>query len=138
MHVGWAFYACFNFTTERLANVVLTEGTGGVSIFAVQFARAAGATVIAASSSDEKLARLKDLGTDHLINNKSDPKWGRSAAAWTAGQGHGFGHVQELTIKGIAVGSRREQQEMIAAIDANGIQADYRLNIPAGSDRGKV
>jgi NADPH:quinone reductase-like Zn-dependent oxidoreductase len=65
---------------------VLTLGTGGVSIFAVQFARAAGAPVIAASSSDEKLARLKDLGADHLINNKSDPKWGRSAAAWAAGQ----------------------------------------------------
>jgi hypothetical protein len=44
---------------------------------------------------------------------------------------------KNVTIKGIAVGSRREQQEMIAAIDANGIQADYRLNIPAGSDRGQ-
>ena len=41
---------------------------GGVSIFAVQFAKAAGATVIATSSSDEKLARLKALGADHLIN----------------------------------------------------------------------
>jgi D-arabinose 1-dehydrogenase-like Zn-dependent alcohol dehydrogenase len=45
---------------------------------------------------------------------------------------------KNVTIKGITVGSRQEQQEMIAAIDANGIQADYRLNIPAGSDRGKV
>ena len=52
----------------------------------VRFAKAAGATVIATSSSDEKLARLKDLGADHLINYKSEPKWGRSAAA-VAGQG---------------------------------------------------
>ena len=43
-------------------DVVLTQGTGGVSIFAVQFAKVAGATVIATSSSDEKLARLKGIG----------------------------------------------------------------------------
>jgi NADPH:quinone reductase-like Zn-dependent oxidoreductase len=54
-------------------DVVLTQGTGGVSIFAVQFAKAAGATVIATSSSDEKLARLKDLVADHLVNYKSEP-----------------------------------------------------------------
>ena len=60
-------------------DVVLTQGTGGVSIFAVQFAKAAGATVIATSSSDTKLARLKELGADHLINYRTDPKWvGRS------------------------------------------------------------
>ena len=53
----------------------------------LRFAKAAGATVIATSSSDEKLARLKDLGADHLINYKSEPKWGRSAAAFVAGQG---------------------------------------------------
>jgi NADPH:quinone reductase-like Zn-dependent oxidoreductase len=68
-------------------DVVLTQGTGGVSIFALQFAKAAGATVIATSSSDEKLARLKALGADHLVNYKSDPKWGRSAAALAGGQG---------------------------------------------------
>ena len=67
-------------------DVVLTQGTGGVSIFAVQFAKAAGATVIATSSSDEKLARLKALGADHLINYKNDPKWGRTAAASPAGR----------------------------------------------------
>ena len=142
-------------------DVVLTQGTGGVSIFAVQFAKAAGATVIATSSSDEKLARLKNLGADHLINYKSEPKWGRSAAA-LAGQGVDAvvevgepgtlsqsiqacrigGHIsligvltgiageiptalamsKNVTIKGITVGSRQEQQEMIAAIDANDIQ----------------
>ncbi len=53
---------------------VLVQGTGGVSIFALQFAKALGATVIATSSSNEKLVRLKDLGADHLINYKENPK----------------------------------------------------------------
>ena len=69
----------------RPGDVVLTQGTGGVSIFAVQLAKAAGATVVATSSSAEKLARLKDLGADHLINYKEEPNWGQAAAALTGG-----------------------------------------------------
>ena len=68
-------------------DVVLTQGTGGVSIFALQLAKAAGATVIATSSSAEKLARLKALGADHLINYKEDPKWGQTAFAIAGGRG---------------------------------------------------
>jgi NADPH:quinone reductase-like Zn-dependent oxidoreductase len=66
-------------------DVVLTQGTGGVSIFAVQFAKAAGATVIATSSSPEKLEHLRSLGADHLINYREDPNWGASAAALCGG-----------------------------------------------------
>ena len=66
-------------------DVVLTQGTGGVSIFAAQLAKAMGATVVATSSSPEKLERLKALGVDHLINYRDDPKWGQSAAALTGG-----------------------------------------------------
>ena len=68
-------------------DLVLTQGTGGVSIFAVQFAKAAGATVIATSSSDEKLERLKALGADHLINYRTSPDWGQAAATLTGGRG---------------------------------------------------
>jgi NADPH:quinone reductase-like Zn-dependent oxidoreductase len=68
-------------------DVVLTQGTGGVSIFALQFAKAAGATVIATSSSDDKLARLKELGADHLINYKEHPKWGQRADSLVGGRG---------------------------------------------------
>ncbi len=68
-------------------DVVLTQGTGGVSIFAVQLAKAAGATVISTSSSGEKLERLKDLGADHLINYREDPDWGGSALKLTGGVG---------------------------------------------------
>jgi NADPH:quinone reductase-like Zn-dependent oxidoreductase len=66
---------------------VLTMGTGGVSIFALQFAKAAGARVIATSSSADKLARLKDLGADHVINYKETPNWGAAAKALTGGVG---------------------------------------------------
>jgi NADPH:quinone reductase-like Zn-dependent oxidoreductase len=69
-------------------DVVLTQGTGGVSIFALQLAKLAGATVIATSSSDEKLARLKALGADHLINYAADPRWGQAAAALSGGGVH--------------------------------------------------
>ncbi|MEO1101779.1 MAG: NAD(P)-dependent alcohol dehydrogenase [Pseudomonadota bacterium] len=66
---------------------VLTQGTGGVSIFALQFAKAAGARVIATSSSDEKLEKLKQLGADHLINYKETPEWGKKAFELTGGRG---------------------------------------------------
>lgn len=59
---------------------VLVQGTGGVSIFALQLAKAAGATVIATSSSNEKLERLRALGADHLINYRDTPEWGNAAA----------------------------------------------------------
>ena len=68
-------------------DVVVTQGTGGVSIFALQLAKAAGATVIATSSSPEKLARLGALGADHLINYKEDPKWGQTAFGLADGRG---------------------------------------------------
>jgi alcohol dehydrogenase len=57
---------------------VLTQGTGGVSLFALQFAKMAGAEVIATSSSAEKIERLRTLGADHTINYIADPQWGRS------------------------------------------------------------
>ena len=68
-------------------DAVLVQGTGGVSIFALQFAKARGATVICTSSSDEKLARARKLGADHTINYKNIPDWGRAARELTGGRG---------------------------------------------------
>ena len=68
-------------------DTILVQGTGGVSIFALQFAKALGANVIATSSSDEKLARAKTLGADHLINYKTNPEWGKEALKLTGGRG---------------------------------------------------
>ena len=66
---------------------VLVQGTGGVSIFALQFAKALGARVIATSSSDEKLETVKGLGADLTINYKDTPKWGEKAMELTGGRG---------------------------------------------------
>jgi NADPH:quinone reductase-like Zn-dependent oxidoreductase len=68
-------------------DTILVQGTGGVSIFALQFAKAMGAKVIATSSSDEKLERAKRLGADHLINYKTNPEWGKEALKLTGGRG---------------------------------------------------
>lgn len=78
----------------KAGDTVLVQGTGGVSIFALQFAKAAGATVIATSSSDAKLERLKALGADHLINYKQTPGWGAEARKLTGGRG--VDHVVEV------------------------------------------
>ncbi len=66
---------------------LLTQGTGGVSIFALQFAKAIGATVIAITSSSEKGKLLKQLGADHIINYIETPDWGEKAKALTGGVG---------------------------------------------------
>ncbi|MEA1834562.1 NAD(P)-dependent alcohol dehydrogenase [Methylobacterium durans] len=71
----------------KAGDVVLVQGTGGVSVFALQFAKMAGATVIATSSSEPKLERLRALGADHVINYRADPAWGASARRWTGGRG---------------------------------------------------
>lgn len=68
-------------------SVVVLLGTGGVSIFALQFAKASGATVILASSSDEKLDRARQLGADHLINYRATPAWDEQVLALTGGRG---------------------------------------------------
>jgi NADPH:quinone reductase-like Zn-dependent oxidoreductase len=67
---------------------VLVLGTGGVSLLALQIAKAAGARVVATSSSDEKLARVKALGADDLINYKAQPAWGAEAERLTGGVDH--------------------------------------------------
>src|SRR6266481_410332 len=73
---------------------VLVMGTGGVSIFALQFARMHGARVIATSSSDAKLARLREMGATDAINYRTTPEWDRRVLELTAGEG--VDHVIEV------------------------------------------
>ncbi|KAG6917103.1 hypothetical protein DXG01_003923 [Tephrocybe rancida] len=73
---------------------VLILGTGGVSIFGLQFAAASGATVIATSSSDAKLKIAGQLGARHLINYKTNPDWEKEVLRITNGQG--VDHVIEI------------------------------------------
>lgn len=146
----------------KAGDTVLVLGTGGVSIFALQFARMMGAEVIATSSSDEKLARLKEMGATHTINYKETPEWGKKVKELTGGEGVDHivevggpmtlpqsidavkigGHLaligiltgregdiptaklmaKQATLKGLIVGSRRDQIEMIRAIEASNLR----------------
>ncbi|MFK7934645.1 MAG: NAD(P)-dependent alcohol dehydrogenase [Saprospiraceae bacterium] len=146
----------------KAGETVLIEGTGGMSMFGLQFAKAAGARVIATTSSEEKAARLKSMGAEAVINYKTDARWGKTIFKLTDG---GVDHVldvgggstmkqsleavriggsviaigilgngrkgevtwpklffKHIKLHGIAVGSRKMQEEMVAAIDANGIK----------------
>lgn len=66
---------------------VLIQGTGGVSLFALQFARIFGARVLAITSSDGKAAKLKELGADTVVNYSTTPDWDREILALTGGKG---------------------------------------------------
>jgi NADPH:quinone reductase-like Zn-dependent oxidoreductase len=78
----------------RAGQTVLVQGTGGVSLFALQIARMHGATVILTSSSDEKLDRSRRLGAHHAINYKSTPDWDKAAKDLT--NNVGVDHVVEV------------------------------------------
>ncbi|MEQ9970193.1 NAD(P)-dependent alcohol dehydrogenase [Pectobacterium carotovorum] len=78
----------------KAGDTVLVQGTGGVSVFALQVAKALGATVIATSSSDEKLERARQLGADHLINYRREPEWATLVLEIT--NGRGVDHVIEV------------------------------------------
>jgi NADPH:quinone reductase-like Zn-dependent oxidoreductase len=168
---------------------ILLQGTGGVSLFALQFAKLAGARVTILSSSDEKLERAKALGADTGINYRITPDWDVAVRDATDGRGVdivvetigstlsksldavafggaislvGFvaGYTAELnvrqligpmiTLKGIAVGSRRQFLDMNRAIMAGGIQpvidsvfhlpetAQAFLHLKSGTHFGKI
>ncbi|WP_293701989.1 MULTISPECIES: zinc-dependent alcohol dehydrogenase family protein [unclassified Sphingopyxis] len=157
-----AWRALFVDGVTQPGSTVLVQGSGGVSVFALQFAKAAGARVIATSSSDAKLDRLKALGADELINYKEVPAWGAKTLELTGGRGVDTvveiggagtldqsmmatrvgGHValigvlagfagpvqtgllmaKNLRVQGLTVGSRQQQLDMIAGIEANGIR----------------
>lgn len=75
-------------------DTVLVQGTGGVSLFALQIAKMLGARVIATSSQDEKLERVRQMGADGLINYREVPDWGKRAKELTGGTG--VDHVVEV------------------------------------------
>ena len=83
----------------KAGETVLVQGSGGVSLHALQIAKALGARVVATSSSADKLARLRALGADHVINYRDEPEWGRLAHERTGGRGVG-GHIAMIGILG--------------------------------------
>jgi NADPH:quinone reductase-like Zn-dependent oxidoreductase len=107
-----AWNALYGLRPLKAGEVVLTQGTGGVSLFALQFAKAAGATVIATTSSAEKVEKLKKLGADHIINYKETANWGEKAKELTGGKG--VHHV-------IEVGGAKTMVQSLAAVRQEGI-----------------
>lgn len=95
----------------KAGDTVLVLGSGGVSVFALQIARSMGASVIATSSSDEKLERLRSLGAAVTINYGSQPDWGREVVERT--NGRGVDHVVE-------VGGAGTMAHSIAAVRVGG------------------
>jgi NADPH:quinone reductase-like Zn-dependent oxidoreductase len=80
-----AWTALAKFARLRPGQTVLTRGTGGVSIFALQFAKLFGATVVATSSTPDKLARLRALGADFVVDYRQDANWAETARLHVGG-----------------------------------------------------
>ena len=157
-------------THLRPGDWVLVQGSGGVSVFALQFARQMGCRVIATSSSDAKLQRLGGLGAEQLINYREVPAWGQRVQEITGGRGVDLvvevggpgtlpqsvkavafdgcismigvltgiaGEVptaelfqKNARISGITVGSRAQQLDMLAAVEAGGLKPIIDSNYP--------
>ncbi|MHC1479829.1 zinc-dependent alcohol dehydrogenase family protein [Frateuria aurantia] len=160
----------------KAGDSVLVLGTGGVSIAAVQIAKAMGAKVIVTSSSDDKLERVRALGADHLLNYHTTPDWSGQVLALTAGRGVDHvvevggpgtlaqsinavavgGHIaligvltglqgdvptaalmaKQARLQGLIVGSRRQQQDYVAALEQTGIRPviDHRFALDQLAD----
>jgi NADPH:quinone reductase-like Zn-dependent oxidoreductase len=153
----------------KAGDTVLVLGTGGVSIAALQIAKMTGAAVIATSSSDEKLERIRALGADHVINYRQVSDWGKRVHELTGGGvdhvvevggpgtlaqsieavrvgGHisligvltgGQGEVptialmaKQARLQGLMVGSRRHQQDYVAALEQSGVRPVLDRSFP--------
>lgn len=110
-----AWNALFGLKSRALekGQTVLVQGTGGVSLFAAQFALGIGANVIATTSSEEKAQKLKQLGVQHVINYKESPNWGVIARQLSPG-GQGVEHIVE-------VGGNASMQQSLNAIKIEGV-----------------
>lgn len=146
----------------KAGDSALILGTGGVAIFALQMAKAMGATAIVTSSADEKLERARAMGADFTVNYKTDPEWGSTVRQWTGKRGVDHvveiggpgtlpqsivavrvgGHIsligtltgsagevptlammaKQVSLKGIIVGSRSHQQDMVRGLETTGIR----------------
>nr|ACP17974.1 putative alcohol dehydrogenase zinc-binding domain protein [Pseudomonas nitroreducens] len=102
----------------KAGDTVLLLGTGGVSMFALQFAKLLGATVIHTSSSEQKLERVKAMGADHLINYRNSPEWDRTVLDLTAGRG------VDLVVE---VGGAGTLERSLRAVKVGGIVATIGL-----------
>ncbi|RUW24681.1 MULTISPECIES: NAD(P)-dependent alcohol dehydrogenase [unclassified Mesorhizobium] len=110
-----AWFAMTEATRPVPGQTILIQGTGGVSLFALQFAAAFGLRAIVTSSSDEKLKRAKELGAWQVINYRTQPAWDEAARKLT--DGLGVNHILEM------VGGDNARRSL------NALAADGRLSI---------
>lgn len=106
-----AWRSMFRDADLQAGDTVVLQGTGGVSIFGLQFAHAAGMRTVITSSSDGKLERAKALGADHGHNYRSEAEWSKTVRAATGGRGADF--VME-------VGGARTLQESLKSVRIGG------------------
>lgn len=109
----------------KAGDSVLIEGSGGMSIFGLQIAKAAGARVYATSSSEEKLARLKSLGADEVVNYRTDESWGKTIAEMSGG---GVDHVLDAGGDS-TLGQSLEAVRMGGNISLIGVLGGFTANI---------
>jgi len=105
-----AWSALYGSSLLKPGDMVLVQGTGGVSIFAAQLALASGLRVIATSSSDEKLTRLRKMGAHGVINYKNEPEWSKPVRSMTNGVG-----VQRV----VEVGGANTLSESVKSVAMN-------------------
>lgn len=113
----------------RPGEKVLVQGTGGVSLFAMQFARMLGAFVIVTSSSDDKLSRVRSMGADETINYRTVPEWGKRAREIAGGDG--VDHVVEVGGQGTLPQSLRAVRTG-GTISLIGVLAGGVMDVPLG------
>ncbi|WP_349828756.1 zinc-dependent alcohol dehydrogenase family protein [Brevibacterium litoralis] len=146
----------------KAGDTVLTLGSGGVSVYAIQLAKAMGAHVIATTGHQEKIDTLRELGADHVIDYREDPEWGTTVMELTGGRGADHvievggavtlpqsiravsigGHIsligvlsgrggdiptgllmaKQARLEGLIVGSRRDQQDFVRALESTGLR----------------
>jgi NADPH:quinone reductase-like Zn-dependent oxidoreductase len=129
-----AWHALFEHTPVVPGDTVLLQGTGGVSIFALQLAKAAGLRIIITSSSDEKLERARALGAHETINYKHHPDWEGEARKLTAGLG--VDHVVEVggsdtlprSLKAVRMGGTVSVIGVLSGAEPNVTPRDLLMN----------
>ncbi|NTU82777.1 MAG: NAD(P)-dependent alcohol dehydrogenase [Chloroflexales bacterium] len=110
-------------------DTVVVQGTGGVALFALQFAKLLGAFVIVTSSSDEKLARARELGADETINYLTIPEWGKRAREIVGSDG--IDHVVDVGGQG-TLGQSARAVRTGGTISLLGVLAGGTMDIPFG------
>ena len=126
----------------RPGDVVLTLGTGGVSLFAVQLAKARGARVVATTSSAEKAAKLTGLGADTVIDYAATPEWGKAVLDATGGRG--ADRIVEVGGPGtfaqslVAAGTHHADIALVGFVGTGGAPVDFMDLFRSGATVRKI